>query len=87
MKSQSEKAAGWKVQEMESGIYHVFPVDEEDSHVLFGTACPCGTQARSEGAVIVHAAFDGREWAERAAEIFDHPERFLNGARGATRPT
>lgn len=79
----SEKANGWKVLETEPGFFHVFPQDEEDQHVLFGTGCQCGTHARSDGNVIVHAAFDGREWAERAAEIFDHPERFLKGgARG-----
>jgi hypothetical protein len=77
LKSVSEAAAGWEVREMETGIYHVFPRDEEEMHKLFGAGCDCGVHARCNGAVIVHGAFDGREWAERAQEMFDHPERFL----------
>lgn len=78
-KSQSEKAAEWDARthpEGVDGIIHVYPSDEANAHILFGTGCPCGPRTNRYG-VVVHSAFDGREWAERAAEIFDHPERVL----------
>jgi hypothetical protein len=56
-----------------NGVWHVYPIDDREPHVLDGTKCKCIPTAvvEEDGGVLVrHNSFDGRElsgreWNER----------------------
>lgn len=47
-------------------IYHVLPVNDLKPHVETGTRCHCEPAVRAEGAglLVIHNAYDGREFYE-----------------------
>lgn len=67
----------WKCEEMPDGIIHVHPLNDTGEHILFGESCPCSPKLLDGGKIVSHEAFDGRQWQERAEEIFNNPDKYL----------
>jgi hypothetical protein len=57
-------------------MYHVYPINDEQEHILWGASCPCKpsiTWVDGVTAVIVHNAFDCREVVEEAERLAATP--------------
>lgn len=69
MKPDNER---WAVDLKPDGYVHVWPIEDDEFHDLTGTECHCRPRMErvGQGTVVVHSAFDGREYVEMAAEIF-----------------
>lgn len=55
---------------------NIYPLNDEQEHVLEGTSCPCCPEYKPAdgGDLIVHSAFDGRDLVEQAEEILNLEE-------------
>lgn len=51
---------------MEREIYHVLPNNDTEKHVDTGLICDCNPEVKieSENFIVIHNAYDGREWEE-----------------------
>lgn len=54
-------------------MYHVYPVNDLEEHLLKGTTCKCEPSVQiveeSGEIIVVHNSFDGREAVEMANDI------------------
>lgn len=48
----------------ETGVVPVWPLEDAAGHDVDSLACRCGPRLKHEGTVLVHNAFDGREFLE-----------------------
>ena len=53
----------------EDAFYHVIPIDDKIEHVTDGTDCPCDPIRKPNELLVIHNAFDNREFDEIADEV------------------
>lgn len=63
-----------------SGFWHVVPEDDEREHDISCGWCHCQPRIKTlpnGEKMVVHRCYDGREFVEKAEEIFNDPDKYL----------
>lgn len=58
-----KRLARWKTIEYTNGLVEVLPVDDIRTHI-HSIYCPCEPEIRQNGTMLVHSAYDAREYTE-----------------------